>query len=193
MTNASQKTAGICWFWLASCCGLTAASAQPEPKPKITIKPSPTSTAYCVPEEVAVWQNRIHIRCGYTLRTQHYGWYAGNADVRVNVYDRPLNELHAHPAYFALPLTSPMAASVAALASAMAEVETQGSFNEIGTRQTGLARGNIRTASRTNAYLAIEYRPGDTSGASFGCLAKDCRVPLTVRRLSADPTKLMNK
>ena len=82
----------------------------------------------CSPIEVAVYRNRIHVKCS-----------ASANDGTATIWYWAVSTVEAHAAN-----------------------------RFLSTATTALVSGR---------KLNFEFGPGDTSGQSFGCLAKDCRTP----------------
>jgi len=82
----------------------------------------------CTPTEVAVFPERIHVKCSSSA-----------TDGTANIW------------FWALSTS-----------------DAQRANRFLSTATTSLVSGRT---------LRFSFKPGDTSGAAFGCLAKDCRTP----------------
>ena len=95
-----------------------------------------------------------------------------------------MNKSGDHPPYFAVGISSPMAAPLVALATPMTQ---QPHGKKIGfgfmTRQD-LGQFELFGMAQYQ-FLVIQYDKGDLSGASFGCLASDCRTPISIWKVQA--------
>lgn len=138
--------------------GAHAAGAQVVRQPNI--KPVPRlRTAVCLVAETAVTGDRVHVRCDY-----------------VDKYGLALNKSSDHPAYFALPASSPRAAALMVL------FESAGrAVRPLFTYWTeGQIQHDLRTRADREQAIQVVYDANDTSGTTFGCSAQDCRIPITV-------------